>query len=82
MSTKVLPVRFIRWAATYAVRPCTGFCASPADPLGHGCPCPANDRLCEEAVWFSQTLLLGTKKDIDDIADALLKIYENRDKLA
>jgi dTDP-4-amino-4,6-dideoxygalactose transaminase len=43
---------------------------------------PDNDQLCKEAVWFSQRLLLGTKRDMDDIADAILKIYENRDKLA
>ena len=43
---------------------------------------PDNDQLCKEAVWFSQTLLLGTKRDMDDIADAILKVYENRDKLA
>jgi len=42
---------------------------------------PDNDQLCEEAVWLSQTLLLTTQKDIDDIADAILKIYENRDAL-
>jgi len=44
--------------------------------------CPDNNQLCKEAVWFSQNLLLGTKTDMDDIADAILKIYENRDKLA
>jgi len=43
---------------------------------------PDNDQLCQEAVWFSQRLLLATKTDMDDIADAILKIYENRDKLA
>jgi len=43
---------------------------------------PDNDQLCEEAVWLSQRLLLTTKRDMDDIADAILKIYENRDKLA
>ena len=43
---------------------------------------PANDQLCKEAVWLSQTLLLGSKADMDDIADAIQKIYENRDKLA
>jgi dTDP-4-amino-4,6-dideoxygalactose transaminase len=43
---------------------------------------PENDQLCKEAVWFTQNLLLGTKRDMDDIADAILKIYENRDKLA
>ena len=43
---------------------------------------PDNDQLCKEAVWLSQTLLLGSKADMDDIADAIQKIYENRDKLA
>ncbi len=42
---------------------------------------PDNDQLCQEAVWFSQSMLLGSKADIDDIADAIQKIYENRDKL-
>ena len=42
---------------------------------------PDNDQLCKEAVWFTQNLLLGTRRDMDDIADAILKIYENRDKL-
>jgi len=43
---------------------------------------PDNDQLCQEAVWLTQNLLLGTRSDIDDIADAILKIYENRDKIA
>jgi hypothetical protein len=43
--------------------------------------CPDGDRLCDEAVWFSQSLLLGPKSDMDDIADAIQKIYENRIKL-
>jgi len=43
--------------------------------------CPANDLLCTEAVWLPQWMLLGPKTDMDDIANAILKIYENRDKL-
>ena len=43
---------------------------------------PDTDQLCREAVWFGQNMLLGTKGDMDDIADAIEKIYENRDKLA
>ncbi len=42
---------------------------------------PQNDRLCSEAVWFTQNMLLGTRQDMDDIADAIEKLYENRDKL-
>jgi dTDP-4-amino-4,6-dideoxygalactose transaminase len=44
--------------------------------------CPDNEKLCREAVWLYQNALLGTKDDMNDIADAIEKIYENRDKLA
>ncbi len=44
--------------------------------------CPDNDALCAEAVCFSQRLLLGTRADIDDIANAVIKVYENRAQLA
>jgi len=44
--------------------------------------CPDNDALCNEAVCFSQNVLLGTKEDMDDIANAIAKIYENRAHLA
>ena len=45
--------------------------------------CPNCDRVCQELVmvWASGPLL-GTRADMDDIADAILKVYENRDKLA
>lgn len=43
--------------------------------------CPANDRLCEEAVWFSQSMLLTEKSDMDDIETAIWKIYRNTDKI-
>ena len=44
--------------------------------------CPNCDRVCQEMamIWASGPLL-GTKADMDDIADAILKVYENRDKL-
>ncbi|MHC4566940.1 MAG: DegT/DnrJ/EryC1/StrS family aminotransferase [Planctomycetota bacterium] len=43
---------------------------------------PDNDQLCQEAVWLSQTLLLGNKRDMDDIANAIAKIAANKDQLA
>jgi perosamine synthetase len=43
---------------------------------------PNNDQLCQEAVWFRQSMLLGTKKDMDDIAHAIKKIYDNRTLLS
>ena len=39
--------------------------------------CPATERACStEGAWFTQTMLLGTEEDIDDIAEALLKVQE------
>jgi dTDP-4-amino-4,6-dideoxygalactose transaminase len=43
--------------------------------------CPANDRVCEEAVWFGQTTLLGTRRDMDQIAEAIRKIRSQADAL-
>jgi dTDP-4-amino-4,6-dideoxygalactose transaminase len=44
--------------------------------------CPLSDRLCEETVGFHQRLLLGTREDMDDIVKAVLKLHENRARLA
>jgi dTDP-4-amino-4,6-dideoxygalactose transaminase len=44
--------------------------------------CPVNDRLSAEGVWLPQYVFLGDKKDMDDIADAVAKIHDNRDRLA
>lgn len=44
--------------------------------------CPANDQLCEEAVWFTQTMLLGPREDMDQIADAIRKIQRQAGMLA
>ena len=44
--------------------------------------CPDNDKLCSEAVCFSQRVLLGGKEDVEDIANAIEKVYENRKQLA
>jgi len=42
---------------------------------------PDNEQLCQEAVWFSQSMLLAERKDMDDIVNAIQKIYENRKQL-
>jgi perosamine synthetase len=36
--------------------------------------CPENDKLCEEAVWFTQTMLLGPRSDMETIAAAIKRI--------
>ena len=43
---------------------------------------PGNDKLCNEAVIFYQSMLLGGRNDMDDIVKAIAKIYENRTTLA
>ena len=44
---------------------------------------PETERACaEEAVWFTQNVLLGTKDDMDDIVRAIAKIRERRNELA
>jgi dTDP-4-amino-4,6-dideoxygalactose transaminase len=44
--------------------------------------CPANDRLCEEAVWLTQNMLLGGRGDMDQIAEAVRKIRKHAAKLS
>ena len=44
--------------------------------------CPANDKLCAEAVWFFQTMLLGSNTDMDQIAEAVRKIQKQAALLA
>jgi dTDP-4-amino-4,6-dideoxygalactose transaminase len=45
--------------------------------------CPKCDQVCQDMVmlWASGPLL-GTRADMDDVADAIIKVYENRDKLS
>lgn len=43
--------------------------------------CPLNDVLCNEAVWFTQNVLLGSKMDMDFIYSAIQKIYENAERI-
>jgi dTDP-4-amino-4,6-dideoxygalactose transaminase len=44
--------------------------------------CPENDRLCDEAVWLTQTMLLGSRTDMDEIAAAVRKIHDQAASLA
>jgi len=44
--------------------------------------CPNSDLVCrEQCVWLEQSIFLGTRADMDDIANAFEKVYENRDEL-
>lgn len=44
--------------------------------------CPQNDIICnEEAVWFSQSMLLAGKSEMDGIFSAIEKIHANAEKI-
>jgi dTDP-4-amino-4,6-dideoxygalactose transaminase len=44
--------------------------------------CPNSDLLCrEQCIWLEQSLFLGPRSDMDDIACAFEKVFENREAL-
>ncbi len=36
--------------------------------------CPVNDRLCREAVWLPQTVMLGSRSEMERIAEAVAQV--------
>ncbi|HNY40741.1 MAG TPA: DegT/DnrJ/EryC1/StrS family aminotransferase [Bryobacteraceae bacterium] len=43
--------------------------------------CPANDQLCRDGMWLSQSTLLATRTDMEDIATAIRKIQKHAGQL-
>ncbi|MBK5293949.1 MAG: DegT/DnrJ/EryC1/StrS family aminotransferase [Acidobacteriia bacterium] len=43
--------------------------------------CPENDKLCQQAAWFTQTMMLGTRSDMDQIAGAIAKVQSQAGEL-
>ncbi|MSU63201.1 MAG: DegT/DnrJ/EryC1/StrS family aminotransferase [Pedosphaera sp.] len=45
--------------------------------------CPNSDLICrEQCIWIEQSIFLGPRADMDDIARAFEKVYANRKELA
>ncbi|MDD3926962.1 MAG: DegT/DnrJ/EryC1/StrS family aminotransferase [bacterium] len=44
--------------------------------------CPNAERICREACWIPQSVLLAEERDMADIAQAVIKIWEKREDLA
>jgi dTDP-4-amino-4,6-dideoxygalactose transaminase len=42
---------------------------------------PGNDRVCDEAVWLTQNMLLGPRSDMDQIVEAVRKIKRHANEL-
>lgn len=40
-------------------------------------PCPECEKACSEILWLSQHVLLGTRRDMEDIASAVKKVVDN-----
>ena len=51
--------------------------AIPEDVSYKDVSCPVTEKACyEDAVWILQNTMLGTKKDMEDIASAIRKIQD------
>jgi dTDP-4-amino-4,6-dideoxygalactose transaminase len=45
--------------------------------------CPHSDRICsDQGLWIEQSVFLGPRSDLRDVATAFEKIYDNRHELA
>lgn len=45
--------------------------------------CPNSQRICrEQGLWLDQSMMLGTRDDMDDIVAAFQKVHAGRDALA
>ena len=44
--------------------------------------CPVTEHICTDgSFWMGQSTLLGTTRDMDDVADAVLKVRDNLDEI-
>jgi dTDP-4-amino-4,6-dideoxygalactose transaminase len=43
--------------------------------------CPNSDLVCQQCIWLGQSLFLGSRDDIDDIARAFEKVHDQREAL-
>lgn len=57
--------------------PYTGWKHSRSDLDYGGVSCPACEKACAgEAVWLSQSTMLGSRRDMDDIVEAIAKVQQ------
>ncbi|MCL2117707.1 MAG: hypothetical protein FWH27_04675 [Planctomycetaceae bacterium] len=43
---------------------------------------PSMNRLCSEALWLSQTMMIGPRSNMDIIAEATRRIHKNAAEIA
>lgn len=62
-----------------AFGPYTGHRSQQKDLDYHQTHCPNCETICsEQGAWLEQQLLLGSRRDMDDIADAFEKVHQHR----
>src|SRR5947208_9926180 len=44
-------------------------------------PCPVSEQACQEVIWLGQSLLLAEPGEMDDIAQAIVKVREQVDEV-
>ncbi len=52
-----------------------------AEPHSRVTPCPVAEQACQEAIWFTQNLLLAEPAAMEEIGQAVLKIREHVEEL-
>lgn len=63
--------------------PYTGACGYKNSIAANAASCPVTEQACKvEACWLTQSVLLGSREDMDDIVCAVAKVYENRAALS
>jgi len=68
--------------ADRAFGPYTGYASARPNLNYAATSCPNCETICnEQGAWLTQNLLLGTKKDMDDIVRAFKKVHDNAERL-
>lgn len=57
--------------------PCVPPFAADIEYADFGARCPVSEQACREAVWLTQSMLLGEREDMDDVVDAVVKIQRS-----
>ena len=68
--------------------PCSSGYAQPlykqpalSDQRSRAMPCPVSEQACQEVIWMSQSMLLAEPGEMDDVAQAIVKVRENINEL-
>jgi len=52
------------------------------DSGSHRSACPATDLLSKQGLFFSHTLLMGGRRDVEQVAEAIARIHKYAEEIA